>query len=167
MLYNNPPAYKTDFLAPQIAELAAEHPNLQAVKESSGDARRVTAVKALCGDRLAVFAGLDDMVLEGVRAGGVGWIAGLVNALPRETMVLFQSAIRGESSKAESVYKWFLPLLRMDVVPKFVQLIKLVQQEVGKGNERVRGPRLVLAGPEREAALETIRAVLRERPKGL
>ena len=167
MLYNNPPAYKTDFLAPQVAELAAERPNLHAVTESSGDARRVTAIKALCGDRVAVFAGLDDMVLEGVRAGAVGWIAGLVNALPRETMVLFQSAIRGESSKAQSIYKWFLPLLRMDVVPKFVQLIKLAQQEVGKGHERVRGPRLVLAGPEREAALETIRAALRERPKGL
>ena len=160
MLYNNPPAYKTDFLAPQIAELAAEHRNLQAVKESSGDARRVTALKALCGDRLAVFAGLDDMVLEGVRAGAVGWIAGLVNAMPRETMALF-------SRKSDALYRWFLPLLRMDVLPKFVQYIKLVQQEVGKGHERVRPPRLVLAGAEREAALETIRAALRERPKGV
>jgi 4-hydroxy-tetrahydrodipicolinate synthase len=76
MLYNNPPAYKTDFLAPQIAELAAEHKNLQAVKESSGDARRVTAVKALCGDRIAVFAGLDDMILEAIAVGATGWIAG-------------------------------------------------------------------------------------------
>jgi len=160
MLYNNPPAYKTDFLAPHVAELAAEHKNLHAVKESSGDARRVTAVKALCGDRLAVFAGLDDMVLEAVRAGAVGWIAGLVNALPRETMALF-------NQKSDSLYRWFLPLLRMDVLPKFVQYIKLVQQEVGKGNERVRGPRLVLAGSEREEALETIRAALRDRPKGL
>ncbi|MCD6041480.1 MAG: dihydrodipicolinate synthase family protein [Burkholderiales bacterium] len=158
MLYNNPPAYKTDFLAPHIAELAAEHPNLQAVKESSGDARRVTAVKALCGDRLAVFAGLDDMVLEALRAGAVGWIAGLVNALPRETMFLFRE-------KSDSVYRWFLPLLRMDVVPKFVQLIKLVQQEVGKGHERVRGPRLVLAGAEREEALKTIHAALASRPR--
>jgi 4-hydroxy-tetrahydrodipicolinate synthase len=165
MLYNNPPAYKTDFLAPQIAELAAEHPNLQAVKESSGDARRMTAIKALCADRLAVFAGLDDMVVEGVRAGAVGWIAGLVNALPRETMALFRSALRGETQKTEALYRWFLPLLRMDVVPKFVQLIKLVQQELGKGHERVRPPRLVLAGAEREAALETIRAALRERPR--
>jgi len=160
MLYNNPPAYKTDFLASHIAELAAEHKNLHAVKESSGDARRVTAVKALCGDRLAVFAGLDDMVLEAVRAGAVGWIAGLVNALPRETMALF-------NQKSDSLYRWFLPLLRMDVLPKFVQYIKLVQQEVGKGHERVRGPRLVLAGSEREEALETIRAALRDRPKGL
>jgi dihydrodipicolinate synthase/N-acetylneuraminate lyase len=158
MLYNNPPAYKTDFLAPQIAELAAAHANLQAVKESSGDARRVTAIKASCGDRLAVFAGLDDMVLEGVRAGAVGWIAGLVNALPRETVALFHQ-------RSDTLYRWFLPLLRMDALPKFVQLIKLVQQEVGKGNERVRGPRLVLAGSEREAALETIRAALRERPQ--
>jgi 4-hydroxy-tetrahydrodipicolinate synthase len=158
MLYNNPPAYKTDFLAPHIAELAAEHENLQAVKESSGDARRVTAVKALCGDRLAVFAGLDDMVLEGQRAGAVGWIAGLVNALPKETMALF-------NQKSDSLYRWFLPLLRMDVLPKFVQYIKLVQAEVGKGTERVRGPRLPLAGTEREAALETIRACLRDRPK--
>ena len=158
MLYNNPPAYKTDFLAPHIAELAAEHENLQAVKESSGDARRVTAVKALCGDRLAVFAGLDDMVLEGQRAGAVGWIAGLVNALPKETMALF-------NQKSDSLYRWFLPLLRMDVLPKFVQYIKLVQAEVGKGSERVRGPRLPLAGAEREAALETTRACLRDRPK--
>ena len=163
MLYNNPPAYKTDFLAPQIAELAAEHPNLKAVKESSGDARRVTAIKALCGDRLAVFAGLDDMILEGVRAGAVGWIAGLVNALPRETMALFRHAVRGENDKAEALYRWFLPLLRMDVLPKFVQYIKLVQQEVGQGNERVRGPRLPLAGAERDEALKTIRAALASR----
>jgi 4-hydroxy-tetrahydrodipicolinate synthase len=160
MLYNNPPAYKTDFLAPHIAELAAEHRNLQAVKESSGDARRVTAVKALCGDRLAVFAGLDDMVLEALRAGAVGWIAGLVNALPRETMALFHQ-------RSDAIYRWFLPLLRMDVVPKFVQLIKLVQQEVGKGSERVRGPRLVLAGAEREEAMKTIRDALASRPRGL
>jgi 4-hydroxy-tetrahydrodipicolinate synthase len=165
MLYNNPPAYKTDFLAPQIAELAAEYPNLQAVKESSGDARRVTAIKALCADRLAVFAGLDDMVVEGARMGARGWIAGLVNALPRETMALFRAAVRGEREKADALYRWFLPLLRMDVVPKFVQLIKLVQQEVGKGSERVRPPRLVLAGAEREAALETIRRSLAARPQ--
>jgi 4-hydroxy-tetrahydrodipicolinate synthase len=160
MLYNNPPAYKTDFLAPHVAELAAEHENLQAMKESSGDARRVTAVKALCGDRIAVFAGLDDMVLEAQRAGAVGWIAGLVNALPRETMALF-------NQKSDALYRWFLPLLRLDVVPKFVQLIKLVQQEVGRGHERVRSPRLALAGAEREEALETIRAALRDRPKGI
>ena len=164
MLYNNPIAYKTDFLPVQIAELAQRHDNLQAVKESSGDVRRITAVKALCGDRLAVFAGLDDMIVEGVRMGGSGWIAGLVNALPRETVALFRAATAGDTQKANALYRWFLPLLRMDTVPKFVQLIKLVQQEVEMGNERVRAPRLVLAGSEREAALETIRTVLRARP---
>jgi 4-hydroxy-tetrahydrodipicolinate synthase len=165
MLYNNPPAYKTDFLAPHIEELARENDNLHAVKESSGDARRVTAVKALCGERLAVFAGLDDMVLEAVGAGAVGWIAGLVNALPKETMAVFRSAVQKDFEKAEALYRWFLPLLRMDTVPKFVQLIKLVQQECGMGHERVRGPRLVLAGAEREEALGIIKAALASRPK--
>ena len=164
MLYNNPPAYKTDFLAPHIAELATENANLHAVKESSGDVRRVTATRALCGDRLAVFAGLDDMIVEAVRVGAVGWIAGLVNALPRETVALFRAATTRDAAKADALYRWFLPLLRMDTVPKFVQLIKLVQQEVGRGNERVRGPRLVLAGREREEALATIRDVLVRKP---
>jgi len=98
------------------------------------------------------------MVLEAVGVGAAGWIAGLVNALPKETMALF-------NDKSNALYRWFLPLLRMDVVPKFVQLIKLVQQEVGMGHERVRGPRLVLAGPEREEALGVIRAALASRPK--
>jgi len=164
MLYNNPPAYRTDFVAPQIAELAAENDNLHAVKESSGDVRRVTATRALCGDRLAVFAGLDDMIVESVRMGAVGWIAGLVNALPRETMALFGAARAGDRQKADTLYRWFLPLLRMDTVPKFVQLIKLVQQEVGMGHERVRGPRLTLAGAERDDALRIIRSALERRP---
>jgi 4-hydroxy-tetrahydrodipicolinate synthase len=165
MLYNNPIAYRTDFRATHIAELAAENENLRAVKESSGDVRRITEVKALCGDRLALFAGLDDMVVEAVCMGAVGWIAGLVNALPRETVALFDHARRGETQKADLLYRWFLPLLRMDTVPKFVQLIKLVQQELDMGNERVRPPRLPLAGAEREAALETLRAALANRPK--
>ncbi|HVP88408.1 MAG TPA: dihydrodipicolinate synthase family protein [Casimicrobiaceae bacterium] len=164
MLYNNPPAYKTDFVAPQIAELAQENANLAAVKESSGDVRRITATKALCGGRLALFAGLDDMIVEAVRMGAVGWIAGLVNALPRETMALFRAAVSGDTTKADALYRWFLPLLRLDTVPKFVQLIKLVQQEAGQGNERVRGPRLTLASSEREEALKVIRAALEHRP---
>jgi len=164
MLYNNPMAYKTDFLAPQIAELAAENGNLHAVKESSGDVRRITALEARCGRRLALFAGLDDMVVEAVRMGAVGWIAGLVNALPRESAALFRLAREGESDRADLLYRWFLPLLRMDTVPKFVQLIKLVQQELGMGSERVRPPRLVLAGAEREAALQTLQAALANRP---
>jgi 4-hydroxy-tetrahydrodipicolinate synthase len=165
MLYNNPPAYKTDFLPEHVAELARDNGNLHAVKESSGDVRRVTALKALCADRLALFVGLDDVVVEGVRAGAVGWIGGLTNALPRESAALFRHAVRGEAKKADALYQWFLPLLRLDTMVKFVQLIKLVQQEVGMGNERVRGPRLALAGAERKAALATIKAVLASRPK--
>jgi len=164
MLYNNPVAYKTDFVPEQIAELAAEHKNLHAVKESSADVRRVTALKALLGNRLALFVGVDDVLVEGVNAGAIGWIAGLVNAFPKESVALFEAAERGDKATADAIYRWFLPLLRMDTVPKFVQLIKLVQQEVNMGNERVRGPRLVLTGHERDEALATLKHALPHRP---
>ena len=165
LLYNNPVSYKTDFLPAQIKELADENSNLVAVKESSADVRRVTALKAICGARLAIFVGVDEAIVEGIRAGTVGWVAGLVNAFPRESVALFNYALRGETEKAEKLYRWFLPLLRMDTVVKFVQLIKLVQQEVGMGHERVRGPRLVMSGAERKAALATLKVALAKRPK--
>ena len=164
MLYNNPVAYVIDFLPEQIAELASEHGNLHAVKESSSDARRVTAIKALLRDRLAVLVGVDDALVEGAGVGAIGWIAGLVNAFPRESVDLLNFALKGERESAAELYYWFLPLLRMDTVPKFVQLIKLVQQEVGVGNARVRPPRLELAGPELESARETIHETIRNRP---
>jgi 1-pyrroline-4-hydroxy-2-carboxylate deaminase len=164
MLYNNPVAYGTDFLPEQILELASEHPNLQAVKESSTDVRRVTAIRALTGDRLSIFVGVDDAIVEGIAAGATGWIAGLVNALPAESVALFDFATQGHSSDAFELYRWFLPLLRMDTVPKFVQLIKLVQQETGHGNARVRPPRLELTGAELEAACAIIRQALSNRP---
>ncbi len=164
MLYNNPISYKTDFLPEQIHELASEFPNLHAVKESSADVRRITAIRALIGDRLAILTGVDDLIVEGVRAGAVGWIAGLVNALPRESVALFDLACREDKDKTLQLYRWFLPLLRMDTVPKFVQLIKLVQQEVGMGSARVRPPRLELEGPELEQARATIRSALQNRP---
>lgn len=161
MLYNNPIAYGTDFLPEQIQALAEEYENLQAVKESSMDARRITAIRALVGDRLAVFVGIDDVLVEGVSGGAVGWIAGLVNALPKESVALFNYALRGEKENALALYRWFLPLLRMDAVPKFVQLIKLVQQEVGMGNARVRPPRLELVGAELEQARAVIHTALK------
>ncbi len=148
MLYNNPPAYKTDFTADQIAELAAAHRNLHAVKESSGDVRRITALRALLGDRLALLVGLDDAVVEGVRAGATGWIAGLVNAYPAESIALFDAARAGDTARADALYAWFLPLLRLDAAPKFVQLIKWVQAREGRGTETVRAPRLALAGDD-------------------
>ena len=165
MLYNNPVAYGTDFMPEQIQELAAEHENLSAVKESSMDVRRVTAIRVLLGDRLEVFVGVDDAIVEAISVGASGWIAGLANAFPRESVELFNSAINGEQEKAFELYRWFLPLLRMDTVPKFVQLIKLVQSEVGMGNARVRPPRLELAGQELKNAKEVIRHALQNRPK--
>jgi len=164
MLYNNPIAYRTDVRAEQLAELADAHDNLHAVTESSGDVRRVSAVRAVLGDRLAVFAGLDDMILEAIGVGATGWIAGLVNALPEESVALVALARAGRWEEATALYHWFLPLLRMDTVPKFVQLIKLVQAEVGRGSETVRAPRLALVGAEREATLALIRERLACRP---
>jgi 4-hydroxy-tetrahydrodipicolinate synthase len=164
MLYNNPVAYGTDFLPEQIAELAAEHENFHAVKESSTDVRRVTAIRALVGERLEVLVGVDDLIVEAIPAGASGWIAGLVNALPKESVALFEYARQGEFEKAYQLYSWFLPLLRMDTVIKFVQLIKLVQAEVNMGTVYVRPPRLELAGKELEETLTTIRKALRNRP---
>lgn len=164
MLYNNPIAYRTDFVPEQVAELASEFPHLRAIKESSADVRRIAAIRSLIGDRLQISVGVDDLIVEGIAAGAVGWIAGLVNALPHESVELFELARRGETAKAFELYRWFLPLLRLDTVPKFVQLIKLVQEEVGMGSARVRPPRLEVDGAEREAALKTIRAALASRP---
>jgi len=164
MLYNNPVAYGTDILPEHIQELAREHENLAAVKESSTDVRRVTAIRELVDARLALFVGVDDEIVEGIAMGAVGWVAGLANALPRESVALFDLAAKGDNEKAFELYRWFLPLLRMDTVPKFVQLIKLVQQEAGMGSARVRPPRLELAGEELRNTLEIIRRALANRP---
>ncbi len=164
MLYNNPLAYKTDFLPAHIAELAGEHANLVAVKESSADIRRIAAIRALIGDRLNILVGVDDLIVEGIAAGAVGWVAGLVAAFPKESVALFALARAGRHAEAESLYHWFLPLLRLDTVPKFVQLIKLAQMRVGMGHERVRAPRLELAGAERTDALAIIDHAIATRP---
>jgi dihydrodipicolinate synthase/N-acetylneuraminate lyase len=165
MLYNNPIAYGTDFLPEQISELAAEHDNFEAVKESSTDARRVSAIRALVDRRLEISVGVDDAILEAIGVGATGWVAGLTNALPRESVDLLNLGIHGEADKAFELYRWFLPLLRMDTVYNFVQLIKLVQAEVGMGNARVRPPRLELVGQELEQARKIIRDALRARPQ--
>ncbi|MBX3095760.1 MAG: dihydrodipicolinate synthase family protein [Fimbriimonadaceae bacterium] len=163
LLYNNPVAYKTDFVPEQIAELAS-YENVVAVKESSADARRIQGIRALIGDRLNLMVGVDDIYVEAARNGAKGWIAGLVNAFPHETVSLWKWA--GDPAKTadcDALYHWFLPLLRLDTVPKFVQLIKLTQQCVGKGSERVRAPRLELVGDERKAALSVIETALATR----
>ena len=164
MLYNNPIAYKTDFLPAQIAELAGEHANLVAIKESSADIRRIAAIKSLIGDRLHILVGVDDLIVEGVAAGATGWIAGLVNAYPRESVLLFEMARAGKFQELEPLYHWFLPLLKLDTVVKFVQLIKLTQAHVGIGNARVRAPRLELAGAELLEAEKIIKHAIATKP---
>ena len=164
ILYNNPVAYRVDVLPEQVVELAQRHPNLKAMKESSTVARRIAAIRALLGDRVTLGVGVDDCLVEGVVMGAEFWVAGLVNAFPRESVELFDRARAGELEAAARLYYWFLPLLRLDTVPKFVQLIKLVQQEMGWGHERVRAPRAVLAGAEREAALAVLKQSLAARP---
>jgi len=158
MLYNNPIAYGTDFLPEQVQELADTYANLHSVKESSADIRRLAGIRALIGDRLALFVGVDDVIVEGIAAGAVGWIAGLVNAMPKESIDLFNLATEGKHAEARRLYEWFLPLLRLDTTFDFVQLIKLVQAEVGMGNARVRPPRLELDG----AALASVQKLIRE-----
>jgi len=177
MLYNNPIAYRTDFRPEHIEELARTHTNLVAVKESSADIRRIAAIRHRLGDRLAILVGVDDVIVEGIAAGATGWVAGLVNAMPVESVRLFDLATRAQSTElaaaaqaqvraeVDALYAWFHALLTLDTVPKFVQLIKLVQQRVGHGHERVRAPRLVLDGAEREEALALIDAKLAARPR--
>jgi dihydrodipicolinate synthase/N-acetylneuraminate lyase len=165
MLYNNPVAYKTDFLPTEIAELAAEHANLHAVKESSADVRRVAAIREVLGDRLDLFVGVDDVLVEGVNAGAKGWVAGLVNAYPAESVKLFELAQAGRHEEVFALYRWFLPLLRMDTVPKFVQLIKWVQEQAGVGSARVRAPRMEIVGKELEVAQATFKTAVANRPK--
>ncbi len=164
MLYNNPVAYKTDFLPEAIAELAGEYENLVAVKESSADVRRVAAIRELLGDRIRLFVGVDDVIVEAIATGAVGWVAGLVNAYPAESVKLFELASAGKRDEAFALYRWFLPLLRMDTVPKFVQLIKWVQEQAGVGSARVRAPRRMLKGAELEAALAIYQKAAATRP---
>jgi 4-hydroxy-tetrahydrodipicolinate synthase len=158
ILYNNPIAYKVDFLPEQVAELCRSHSNLEAIKESSADVRRVMALRTILGERLRILCGVDDLIVEAVAAGACGWIAGLVNAFPKESVELFESARAADSSRAFDIYHWFLPLLRLDTVPKFVQLIKQVQEEVGMGSRRVRPPRLTLDGAELEIVRTEVRS---------
>ena len=177
MLYNNPIAYRTDFRPEHVAELAQAHDNLVAVKESSADIRRIAAIRHRLGGRLKILVGVDDLIVEGIAAGATGWVAGLVNAMPVESVRLFDLATQAQSpdvapgaqarmrAEIDALYSWFHALLTLDTVPKFVQLIKLVQQQVGHGHERVRAPRLVLEGAEREETLALIAAKLAARPR--
>jgi 1-pyrroline-4-hydroxy-2-carboxylate deaminase len=162
--YNNPLAYTVDITPEMFAELA-DVKNFVAIKESSGDVRRVTDLRNLTGDRYQLFCGIDDLALESVLLGVTGWIAGMGLAFPKENQYFWDLAIAGEYEAARRIYAWFTPVLHLDTPIKFVQYIKLAIQEAGLGAEWVRAPRLPLVGEERERILGVIRRALENRPK--
>ena len=168
IVYNNPVAYKTDFVPGQIKELANELPNVAAVKESSTDARRIAGIREVCGDRVAIGVGVDDCALEGFAMGATFWITGVGGAFPKHNARLLELGTSGRIEEAMALYLWMLPMLRMDTVVKFVQLIKLQQTLAtgGKlGNNRVRPPRLELEGAELAEATAVIRRALDTAPE--
>ena len=167
IIYNNPVAYKTDFTPAHIKELADELPNIESVKESSTDARRIAGIRELCGDRVVLGVGVDDCALEGAAMGAKFWITGVGDAFPAYNVKLWDLATSGKIEEAMPLYHWMLPMLRMDTVVKFVQLIKLQQNLAtgGKlGNNRVRPPRLELVGAELIAATAIIEHALATAP---
>ncbi len=163
IVYNNPISYHAD-VTPEMFDALADERNLVAIKESSGDVRRITDLINQVGDRYVLFAGVDDLALECALLGATGWIAGIGLAFPKENQRLWDLAMAGEWTKARDLYRWYTPLLHLDVGTKFVQNIKLAIQEVGLGREYVRLPRLPLAGEQREAALRIIRDGIERRP---
>ena len=164
MIYNNPISYGNDLTPELLAELA-EIPNFIAVKESSGNPRRITDLHNLLGNRYSWFTGVDDLVLESAILGIDGWVAGLGIAFPKENQYFWELTRQGAWEEARQMYRWFSPLLHLDVHPKFVQYIKLAVQEVGLGSEWVRAPRLILGGEERKRILAIIDAGIAHRPK--
>jgi 4-hydroxy-tetrahydrodipicolinate synthase len=164
MLYNNPIAYGTDITPDDIARLA-DNPKFQAVKESAADTRRIPEIRQRLGDRLAIFCGVDDLAFECFTLGAVGWVAGLVAAFPRETVRLWELADEGRWNEARELYEWFLPLLHLDIGPKFVQQIKLVEALMGVGSARVRAPRLQLTEKEASAVEMILADALENRPR--
>jgi dihydrodipicolinate synthase/N-acetylneuraminate lyase len=163
MLYNNPVAYRVDLTPDMFAELADE-PKFVAIKESSDDVRRITDIINAVGDRYRIFTGVDDLAMESLLLGAVGWVAGLVCAFPRETVVLYRLVKAGRLDEARALYRWFMPLLHLDVSVRFVQNIKLAEAMTGEGNENVRPPRLPLIGEERARVERIIKHALDTRP---
>jgi 4-hydroxy-tetrahydrodipicolinate synthase len=163
MVYNNPVSYHVDITPEMFAELADEE-SFVAIKESSDDVRRITDLRNKVGDRYQLFCGVDDLALESLVMGADGWLAGLVNAFPRETVRIWELALAGELEKAREIYRWFAPLLRLDTDVKLVQYIKLAVAECGLGSEKVRLPRLALEGEERKRILSVIRRGIETRP---
>ncbi len=163
MVYNNPPIYRTDVTPAILADLA-DCENIVAFKDSSGDTRRFTDVRNSVGDRFIIFAGLDDVVVESVLMGAVGWVSGMSNAFPQEGEALFRLAREGRYEDLMPLYRWFMPLLHLDARPDLVQCIKLCEHLVGRGSALTRPPRLPLEGAERQEVEEIVRNALVNRP---
>jgi len=164
MVYNNPVSYGVDISVEMFGELAPLA-NIVAIKESSEDTRRLTDLRRAHGDRFRLFAGVDDIVLECIMLGATGWVSGLTNAFPRESVALFALASAGRYAEAREIYRWFMPLLHLDTIPTLVQCIKLAEQLMGRGSEMVRAPRLCLEGAERAEVEELVRTAVATRPK--
>jgi len=163
MVYNNPIAYGVDVTPDMFHELADET-SIVAIKESSDNVRRVTDIVHCTGSRYAVFCGVDDLAMEAMLMGACGWVAGLVDALPAETVAVYRLIRDARIEEARKIYRWFSPLLHLDVSKKLVQNIKLVESIVGVGTETVRPPRLPLAGEERDQVIALVRQALASRP---
>jgi 4-hydroxy-tetrahydrodipicolinate synthase len=164
MIYNNPVDYGIRITIDMFAELV-RHENITAVKESTRDVTNVTRLRNRFGDRLRILCGVDTLALEELLLGADGWVAGLVDAFPRETVAIYRLARAGRIAEAIAIYRWFMPLLELDIHPKLVQYIKLAAAETGIGSETVRAPRLPLEGQERDGILSVIREGIRTRPK--
>ncbi len=164
MIYNNPPAYGVDITPDMLADMASE-PLFTSVKESSDNVRRVTDIINKTGRRYQIFTGVDNLALESFAMGAVGWVAGLVAAFPTETVAIWRLSQQGRHAEALEIYRWFRPLLDLDVSAKLVQNIKLVEAVVLKSNDRCRAPRLPLIGAEKARVLKVIEDALRRRPK--
>ena len=163
MVYNNPVAYGVD-VTPEMFQELADETSIVAIKESSDNVRRVTDIVNRTGSRYAIFCGVDDLAMEAILMGACGWVAGLVDAFPEETVAIYRLIRDGRVEEARKIYRWFAPLLHLDVSKKLVQNIKLVESIVGVGNEIVRPPRLPLAGEEREQVVALVKQALASRP---
>ena len=163
MIYNNPVDYKIEVTLEMFSELIS-CANIQAVKESTRDVTNVTRLKNKFGDRIKILCGVDTLALEELCLGADGWVAGLVDAFPRETVAIYRLAKAGKIKEATEIYRWFMPLLELDIHPKLVQYIKLAAAEAGIGSENVRAPRLRLTGEERDRVLGIIKNGIRKRP---
>ena len=163
MIYNNPVSYKLDMTPESFVEMSANN-NIVAVKESSNDSRRMTDMINACGDRYVMFCGVDDLVLENLMFGATGWVSGLVNSFPKEAVALYTYAKAGKTEEAVALYRWFMPLLHLDVDVKLVQYIKLANQMTSEGSEWVRRPRMELIGDERKKVEAIVQKALDTRP---